>query len=210
MSKELNKFREDHGPYGFHSSHDIRTHQPEQEKKHFHLKDTLKEITSFISTESVSNLDGLEIDFEPEEILMKGYQFHKDSFNRWIQHFCVLTEDQLAMYKSKKNWEDGDDTVNSCFIKSSVLEFPKIKEKKYTYSLFSHEKQGISTSYFNNLDIFHLNNFEDYYGWVAALEKVINENDIEVGTYQQRHSRIINPNMQRNSIYFETENVNKK
>ena len=147
MGKELklSQVHEYHGPSSFHSSNDI--HPPKtptnEIKKPTTWKDELKSLTKFISTESASNSDDLDILGIPfDEVLSKSHLLHKNTNNSWVEYFCVLTLEELSMYKNKKCWEQGDESVNSCFIKTSVLEFPDAKEHKWCFSLFSHNKEG--------------------------------------------------------------------
>jgi hypothetical protein len=113
--------------------------QHTEPKKKISISDKIKSIFNFASQESLPNSeDCVE---KIEKILVRGNQLHKEK-NKWNKRYCTLTETKLTLYQSYESYENGDDSITSCFIQTSVLQKPKVEDQEFVYSLFSHDKEG--------------------------------------------------------------------
>jgi hypothetical protein len=111
-------------------------------EKFEHLVDTLWGQKSSIGS------DDLEFDLEEfEKSIVRGHLLHKEK-NHWVKRYCKLTESEMFIYKSQESWENAEEPVDSCFIKSSVLDTPDLKDVPFVFSLFSHHKEGKLMNFF--------------------------------------------------------------
>jgi hypothetical protein len=132
-----------HGPPTFPSYYKIKAQEEPVKKKKHTLKENIQNACKFISTESISNSDDFEItEFIEEKIHLKDYLYHLGPFHRWVQYFCTLTDTTLSMYHSHSSWQKGEESIKSCFIMTTVLDYPDFKENPWVFSLFSHDKEG--------------------------------------------------------------------
>jgi hypothetical protein len=114
--------------------------QSVEQKKRYSISDKIKSVFGFISQESLPNSEDCVENYE--KILVRGSQLHKEK-NKWNKRYCTLTETKLTVYQSPKSYENGDDSITSCFIQTSVLQRPEIEGHEFVYSLFSHDKEGL-------------------------------------------------------------------
>jgi hypothetical protein len=114
--------------------------QSVEQKKRYSISDKIKSVFGFVSQESLPNSEDCVENYE--KILVRGNQLHKEK-NKWNKRYCTLTETKLTVYKSPESYENGDDSITSCFIQTSVLQRPDIEGHEFVYSLFSHDKEGL-------------------------------------------------------------------
>jgi hypothetical protein len=165
------QMQEFHGPPTFPSYYNLK---PKEKSVKRPLKENIQNVLKFVSTESISNSDDLEIiDIPDEKILLKDYLYHLDPFHQWVEYFCTLSDTTLTMYKSQTSWENGEQNIKSCFIMTSVLEYPEFNGISFVFSLFSHDKEGKSFLV-SQQDVFSTEDEIIFQLWKSKLRHLIN------------------------------------
>jgi hypothetical protein len=143
--------------------------------------------------------DDFEFNLEDfEKSIVRGHLLHKEK-KHWVKRYCKLTESEMFIYKSQESWENAEEPVDSCFIKSSVLDTPDLKDVPFVFSLFSHNKEGNMRIFFKFFqDVFSAENREKFEHWHDALNYLIN--GVTKVEDEELNIKVVNPNQNRNSI----------